>query len=62
MSTTLWLCEHNWVQRCTDCDFYPCTQMPEDSDASNDCDEFTVTIHEEEVDAWITTSTASAFS
>lgn len=42
MSTTLWLCEHNWVQTCADCDFYPCIGSDdyEDPYEPNDCDEF----------------------
>lgn len=42
MSTTLWLCGHNWEQRCIDCDFHiSCTQETNDPWEVNDCDEFT---------------------
>lgn len=45
MSTTKWLLDNDFVQRCADCDFYPCSNTREDVFASNDCDMFT---HEEE--------------
>lgn len=52
MSTTLWLCEHNWEQRCWDCDFYPCVPSNEyDPSEPNDCDEFSHDTCEQEIDA-----------
>lgn len=45
MSTTLWLCEHSWVQTCEDCDFHagcvPSAQY--EPWEPNDCDQFTKT-------------------
>ncbi len=48
MSTTLWLCENNWVQTCEDCDFYPCVNTRDDPSEPNDCDQFTKTWEPEE--------------
>lgn len=50
MSTTLWLCENNWIQRCEDCDFWPGCVPSEQYDESepNDCDQFTKTWEPEE--------------
>jgi len=48
MSTTLWLCEHFWVQRCIDCDFYPCVWSTDDPHEQNDCDEFCHTDDEDD--------------
>ena len=46
MSTTLWLCDHNWEQRCEDCSFYPCVNATDDPSELNDCDQFCVLDYE----------------
>ncbi len=51
MSTTLWLCDHGWEQRCADCDFHiSCTQETDDPWEPNDCDEFCKAGYEREDD------------
>lgn len=47
MSTTLWICDHGWEQRCEDCNFYPCVPSAEyDPNEPNDCDQFCVLDYE----------------
>lgn len=51
MSTTLWLCNHDWRETCADCDFdYSCVWSQADG-KPDDCDEFCHSGYEREDDA-----------